>query len=440
MVQNIVILAGSYIFYGWWDWRFLGLIVLSSSVNYAAGIGIKNEARSGRRKLLLAAGICTNLGILGVFKYYNFFVENIFRMIETFGFQADAPLFNMILPIGISFYTFQSMAYTIDVYRGDAEAELNPITFFAFISFFPQLVSGPIERANHLLPQFKRPRIVTENNVREAIWLLCWGFFLKEAISDIAAVFVDLAFTESQTSGWMTILGTLAFTLQIYCDFHAYSIIARGAALLLGFELVWNFNLPYFATSVQDFWRRWHISLSTWLRDYLYISLGGSRLGRGRTYINLMVTMLLCGLWHGAAWNFVLWGLLHGAALSIGRLSHEARLPVARVPGALRWFGTMSIVVAGWFLFRCQSWDTAINMLGSLGDMAWEQRHTSFLVNLVALWFPVAAIEIWQFRKSDQLFVLSLGRGAYSVLTACVFTFVFITFRRFEYAFIYFQF
>jgi alginate O-acetyltransferase complex protein AlgI len=307
-LQNVLLLVGSYIFYGWWDWRFLTLMTASSGVAYAAAIALDRFPGSAARKAILWASLATNLGFLFTFKYFDFFADSLALLLTRFGITASFPLLHLVLPIGISFYTFQSMSYTIDVYRGELKPERDPIKYFAFVSFFPHLVAGPIQRAGFLLGQINRARRLTPEHVREAVWLLVWGFFLKEVPANGAAQFTDMAFQESQTRGWLTILGTIAFAIQIYCDFNAYSLIARGTGRLLGFELVWNFNQPYFASSIADFWRRWHISLSTWLRDYLYIPLGGSRRGPRRTYVNLLATMLLGGLWHGAAWNFVAWG------------------------------------------------------------------------------------------------------------------------------------
>jgi D-alanyl-lipoteichoic acid acyltransferase DltB (MBOAT superfamily) len=274
----VLLLAGSYVFYGWWDWRFLALMTLSSGVDYAAALGLERVQGHPARRAILWASLATNLGVLFTFKYFDFFADSLALLLGRFGVTALLPLLHLVLPIGISFYTFQSMSYTIDVYRGELRAERDPVKYFAFVSFFPHLVAGPIQRAGFLLGQINRERRLTPEHVREAVWLLVWGFFLKEVPANGAAQFADMAFQESQTrGGGLTILGTVAFAVQIYCDFNAYSLIARATGRLLGFELIWNFNQPYFASSIADFWRRWHISLSTWLRDYLYIPLGGSR-------------------------------------------------------------------------------------------------------------------------------------------------------------------
>jgi alginate O-acetyltransferase complex protein AlgI len=353
-LQNAFLLAASCVFYGWWDWRFLFLMFGTAAVDYFAALGMERASTPARRKHLLLLSLASNLTVLFVFKYFDFFVASALAAGDRLGVTLNVPLLHVVLPVGISFYTFQSISYAVDVYRREFRAERDPIAYFTFVCCFPHLVAGPIQRPSHLLTQLKHSRVVTRAHVREAVWLLAWGFFLKECVADALAPFVALAFREGQTSGWWTILGTLAFTVQIYCDFNAYSIIARGAGRLLGLEFIWNFKQPYFSLSLQDFWRRWHISLSTWLRDYLYIALGGNRLGPKRTYVNLLMTMVLGGLWHGAAWNFVAWGVLHGGALAIERFAGERFRGRSR-PALVGWATTMAIVFVSWWLFRCQS-------------------------------------------------------------------------------------
>jgi alginate O-acetyltransferase complex protein AlgI len=273
------------------------------------------------------------------------------------------------------------------------------------------------------------------------VWLLVYGTFLKTVIANPAAVLTDAAFSAQQTSGWTTVLGTLAFAIQIYCDFWAYSMIARGSGRLLGIEFIWNFNQPYFATSIQDFWRRWHISLSRWLRDYLYIPLGGNRKGRVRTYVNLILTMLLGGLWHGAAWSFVLWGLLHGLALAVQRAYEELLGPSRpRVPAPIGWAVTMLVVLVGWFVFRCASWAMIAGMGRSLGNLAWTAGHTRTLATLACLAAPVFIVEVWQYLRRDLLAPLALREPHFAVLCGTMLALTIIMFGRFNYAFIYFQF
>ena len=440
-VQNLLILGASLIFYGWWDWRFLGLLLTSAGIDYVAGILLEDATRPAYRKRVLAVSMAANLGILFVFKYFDFFATSFATALAQLGVHVHPVLLGIALPVGISFYTFQSMSYTIDIYRGDARAERNAITYFAFVSFFPHMVAGPIQRAHHLLRQLNVPRVLKPEHVREAVWLIAWGYFLKTVISDNAAPFADAAFKVDQTSGWSTVLGTIAFGIQIYCDFNAYSLIARGTGRLLGIEFIWNFHLPYLSTSIQEFWRRWHISLSTWLRDYLYIPLGGNRLGTLRTYVNLILTMFLGGLWHGAAWNFVLWGLLHGVALAIERYYRAVRGNRWReLPDFVGWCGTMGVVFVGWFLFRSRSWAMVSGMTHSLTQLHWESGHTQTLTSLLALSAPVAAVELWQEWKDDLLAALALGPVRFAALTGTLLALVIAMFDRVIYEFIYFQF
>jgi D-alanyl-lipoteichoic acid acyltransferase DltB (MBOAT superfamily) len=359
--QNVFLLAASLFFYGSWNATLVWLIVFSATVDYGCGRAI--EARRGtplaRRFLLLS--IATNLGLLGWFKYAGFFVESFVDLAQSVGLSVGGPALEIILPVGISFYTFQSMSYSIDVYRGEQRACRDYLDFLLYVSFFPQLVAGPIERARRLLPQIQepRPRLGLGDTV-EGIKLIAVGVLQKVAIADALARTVDRTFARpAEMDTLALVLGVYAFAVQIYCDFSGYSKIARGTARLLGIRLVRNFDEPYLAASITDFWRRWHVSLSAWLRDYLYIPLGGNRKGAGRTYVNLMVTMLLGGLWHGASWNFVLWGGLHGLYLAghklLGRESAGAS-PVKRVLGTL---ATFHLVCFAWIFFRAETFADA---------------------------------------------------------------------------------
>jgi D-alanyl-lipoteichoic acid acyltransferase DltB (MBOAT superfamily) len=439
-LQNLLALVGSCVFYGAWDVRFLGLLLVSAGIDYLAGLALGLDWPQRRRRLVLAVSMTANLGILFAFKYYDFFAESLLVAMHALGVSAKLSLLHVVLPVGISFYTFQSMSYTIDIYRKEVEPERNPITYFTFVSFFPHMVAGPIQRAHHLLAQLNRPRVIRMDEVLEAVWLLSWGFFLKSVVANGMASFADVAFAADQKSGWTTILGTLAFGGQIYCDFNAYSVIARGLGRLLGIEFIWNFNQPYFATSLQEFWRRWHISLSTWLRDYLYVSLGGNRKGPRRTYVNLFLTMLLGGLWHGAAWNFVFWGALHGGVLAIERFVRGRRGDEAGVHPALGWLTTMTVVFAGWFLFRCRSFEMIAVMLRSLGNMGLDARHGKYALSLAVLAAPVALIEVWQFRAGHLLAPLSSPKLAFVAMTGTMVALTYAMFERFRYGFIYFQF
>ncbi len=311
-IQNLLIVIGSYIFYGWWDWRFLSLIFLSSVVDYTIGRKLGTEDNPSKRKILLWTSIFVNLSILGFFKYYNFFLENFIEAFSFFGQEIQGSSLNIILPVGISFYTFQTLSYTIDVYRQKLEPTKDFIIFSAFVSFFPQLVAGPIERATHLLPQFSKKRIFNYEKAADGMRQILWGLFKKVVIADNCAEYANLIFNHSdQCTGSTLVVGAIFFTFQIYGDFSGYSDIAIGTARLLGFDLKKNFSFPFFARDIAEYWRRWHISLSTWFRDYLYIPLGGSRGGTGMKIRNTFIIFLVSGFWHGANWTYIFWGLLH---------------------------------------------------------------------------------------------------------------------------------
>lgn len=311
--QNLFVVAVSYLFYGWWDWRFLLLILFTSLCSYLSGVYL--EKCAGNRsvqKWISAGNILLNLSILGVFKYFDFFTENLVNVLHLLGWDADYVTLNILLPVGISFYTFQALSYTIDVYQGKIKATHDIVAFFAYISFFPQLVAGPIERATHLLPQFLRPRNFDCDLALDGIRQMLWGFFKKVVVADNCALFVNGVFENYQTLDGSTLfLGAFFFTIQIYGDFSGYSDIAIGCARLFGIDLMQNFKYPYFSRDIAEFWRRWHISLTTWFRDYIYIPLGGSRVGKWKSFRNTLVIFLVSGFWHGANWTFVAWGAYH---------------------------------------------------------------------------------------------------------------------------------
>ena len=312
-IQNAFLLVASYIFYGWWDWRFLALIVISSSLDYFVGIGLGRSNNEAHRKRLLLSSVLINIGLLAFFKYFNFFAENFYAAFTFFGQPvADPFLLKVILPIGISFYTFQSLSYSIDCYRRKLEPTKDIVAFFAFVSFFPQLVAGPIERARNLLPQFKRSRKFDYENATDGMRQILWGLFKKIVIADNCAVYANDIFLNYEVySGSTLMLGAVFFAFQIYCDFSGYSDIAIGTARLFGFNLMRNFAFPYFSRDIAEFWRRWHISLSTWFRDYVYIPLGGSRGGTLLSIRNLFIVFIVSGFWHGANWTFIAWGVLN---------------------------------------------------------------------------------------------------------------------------------
>jgi alginate O-acetyltransferase complex protein AlgI len=319
--QNLMLLLASYVFYGWWDYRFLALLVFTTLFDYCCALWIENETRAKRRRLLLASSMTVNLGVLCIFKYFDFFAQSLQNAFVPFGITLSFPMLHVVLPLGISFYTFLSMSYTIDVYRRELKPTRNPIDFMLYVAFFPHLVAGPIVRASVLLPQCQKSRRIIPEEVANGIWLILMGYVKKVVIADRLAQVVNWGFSQrapafADANSWLVLY---AFAFQIYGDFSGYSDIARGLAKLMGFELTENFRAPYLVTNPSDFWRNWHISLSTWLRDYLYVPLGGNREGRLKTYRNLMTTMLLGGLWHGAGVAYVFWGLYHGALLACQR-------------------------------------------------------------------------------------------------------------------------
>lgn len=338
--QNRMLLVASYVFYGAWDWRFLSLILLSTGVDYVVGLKIGAEDHQARRKRLLAISLAVNLGMLGVFKYFGFFVSSFEALLAQFGYETDPFVLSIVLPVGISFYTFQTLSYTIDIYRRELEPSRDFLDFALFVAFFPQLVAGPIERARNLLPNIAAPRMLSWDALGRGAVLCLLGLIKKVVIADAIAPSVDAVYASPDPTRADVILATWLFAIQIYCDFSGYTDIARGVAKMLGFRLMRNFAQPYFAVDPQEFWRRWHISLSTWLRDYLYISLGGNRGGAWTTYRNLMATMALGGLWHGAAWNFVLWGIYQGGCCPFTACWRDRTSAAARGCGAARWPGS----------------------------------------------------------------------------------------------------
>ena len=368
-VQNLLLIIAGYVFYGWWNPKYCPLIAAASFLDFFVGLGLNKTEVSWKRKLLLTCGLGGNLAMLGFFKYFNFFAENFQALAASLGWQVDAITLKVVLPVGISFYTFQTMSYSIDIYRRKMRATTHLLEYLSFVSFFPQLVAGPIERATHLLPQFFKERVFSFEQATDGCRQVLWGLFKKMVIADNLAPVVDAAFSNpSSFNGAELVLGTFCFAIQIYCDFSGYSDIAIGIAKLLGFELIRNFAYPYFSQSVGEFWRRWHISLSTWFKDYVYFPLGGSRVSKPRMAFNVMVTFLLSGLWHGASWNFVFWGALNGAGVlpDILRPQHSKRnpreIPVEQ-PSAVAFFKvlvTFSFICIGWIFFRAPTFGSAL--------------------------------------------------------------------------------
>ncbi len=417
--QNLLLLCASYVFYGSWDVRFLLLLGYSTISDFVLSHAIQRAAEAGdegRKKLWLRVSLVTSLGILGFFKYFGFFAGEAQFALARVGIAADLPTLNVVLPVGISFYTFQSISYAVDVYRGQMRPASSLLDFAAFIAFFPQLVAGPIERATHLLPQFQSPRTVTLRNFRDGLWLMLIGYARKVVIADTAAHFAEPYFTDpASRTALELVAGLLLFAIQIYGDFAGYTDIARGTARLFGFELMRNFAHPYFSRNVSEFWRRWHISLSTWLRDYLYVPLGGNRAGELRTHLNLMTTMLLGGLWHGASWNFLIWGGLHGLYLSLHRLARgpldrlSAAVPAARpllaVGGPLL---TFAVVTFTWLFFRSTTFDITTAYIEGLLRADFTVARS--LVPVAALAALTLAIDLPQALSGDELRFARLPR------------------------------
>ena len=367
--QNIWLLLASYGFYGAWDYRFLSLIAISTVVDYFVALAISESNDESRRKRFLLLSLFTNLGILGFFKYFDFFIGSLAELLATIGFQVHMPTLRIVLPVGISFYTFQTLSYTIDVYRRQMEPTRDFGSFALFVAYFPQLVAGPIERARNLLPRIEAPRVVSWPAIGIGVELILIGFLKKVGIADSLAPLVDTRFLyPSKASGADLLVAGYLFAFQIYCDFSGYSDIARGVSKLFGVDLMRNFEQPYLSRSITEFWRRLHISLSTWLRDYLYIPLGGNRHGVRQTYRNLMLTMLLGGLWHGAAWTFVVWGGLHGLYLSLHKLM-ISRTNI-RLPALLGGLLTFHAVVLSWIFFRSPDFAHAWDFL--MGILTWQ--------------------------------------------------------------------
>lgn len=372
--QNLFVVAASYLFYGWWDWRFLILIAITTFCSYASGLLIQKYAgRRTRRRIVCATNILLNLIILGIFKYLNFFGENFALLLDALGFKCDWVTLDILLPVGISFYTFQALSYTIDVYRGNIQPTRNIVAFFAFISFFPQLVAGPIERATNLLPQFLVPRKFDYAKAVDGMRQILWGLFKKMVVADNCAVAVNMIFDQYQSlDGFTLFIGGLLFTFQIYGDFSGYSDIAIGTARLFGINLMRNFNYPYFSRDIAEFWRRWHISLTTWFRDYVYFPLGGSRRGKWKTIRNTFIIFLVSGMWHGANWTFICWGaynaLLFMPLLIVGRnrrytdVVAQGRL-LPSFKELLQIVVTFLLVVVGWIIFRAENINDAFNYI-----------------------------------------------------------------------------
>jgi D-alanyl-lipoteichoic acid acyltransferase DltB (MBOAT superfamily) len=454
-LQNLLIVVASYVFYGWWDWRFLTLILFSTLVDFTVGVKLSEENVRSKRRLLLLTSVLVNLGFLGVFKYYNFFLENFTNAFTVFGYNFDGHSLNIILPVGISFYTFQTLSYTIDVYRKKLSPTKDIIAFTAFVSFFPQLVAGPIERATNLLPQFYKERKFEYSKAADGMRQILWGLFKKVVIADNCAVFVSFIFDNSpELSGSSLALGAILFSFQIYCDFSGYSDIAIGTSRLFGFNLKQNFAFPYFSRDIAEFWRRWHISLSTWFRDNLYIPLGGSRGGVLNKVRNTLIIFIISGFWHGANWKFIIWGALNAVYFLPLLLTNKNRVNleiVAKdkvlpsISECLKMSATFSLVAFAWIFFRAENFSHATSYIEAMFSMSLfsipEILTPKVTMVYTLLLIPILLVTEWLQR--GELHGLSIERlrrpERWMIYTSVLI--MIVTFGKFgESEFIYFQF
>ena len=455
-LQNALIVLASYFFYGWWDWRFLSLIIFSTVVDYLVGQKLRVEEKQSKRKVLLWTSIIVNLGFLGFFKYFNFFLENFVDAFSLFGMQINANSLNIILPVGISFYTFQTLSYTIDVYRKKLEPTEDFIAFSAFVCFFPQLVAGPIERATNLLPQFYKKRTFEYHKAVDGMRQMLWGLFKKVVIADNCAEFANQIFNNSaDMNGSTLVLGAIFFTFQIYGDFSGYSDIAIGTSRLFGFDLKQNFATPYFSRDIAEFWRRWHISLSTWFRDYLYIPLGGSRGGTWMKVRNTFAIFLVSGFWHGANWTFIIWGALNAIYFlpllltnnnrkNLGVVAKGKLLPSLRELFAM--LTTFGLTVFAWIFFRAENISHAFSYINKIFDESIFKSIDSFaekfLVLEVLFMLLFFGIVEW-FGRAEKYGLSKLGlkwNHYFRKLFYILIILLIILFMTNEKQFIYFQF
>lgn len=462
-LRNILLLVSSYVFYGWWDWRFLFLIIISSLVDFIIGQQIHKTGEKRKKRNYLWISLLVNLGFLIYFKYANFFIETFVDSFRLFGKEIEVSTLNIILPVGISFYTFQTLSYTIDVYRGQLKPTKDPLAFFTFVAFFPQLVAGPIERASHLLPQFYKTYKFNYDQIKSGLLLMTFGLFKKMVIADRAALYVNEVYNNpGDYEGVQTIIATILFAFQIYCDFSGYSDIAIGAARTMGFDLMKNFDSPYLSKSITEFWRRWHISLSTWFRDYVYIPLGGSRKGENRTYLNLFIVFVVSGLWHGAAITFVLWGVLHGAVIVLEKATKGFRrkaynfLRLGRGTFSNKLFFTIItfiIVDFAWIFFRANTFaDSAIIIEGFFTNNFYELfgeklyliglKENEFMLLVLSI---ISLILIERFHRNQSIFSLLNEQSIFFRWSVYISIAVFITIfgvygSEIPSEFIYFQF
>lgn len=455
-LQNFLIVAASYLFYGWWDWRFLSLILFSTVVDYSIGLLLQQDETERKRKLLLLTSIFVNLGFLGFFKYYNFFLDNFITAFSFFGTEIGSSSLNIVLPVGISFYTFQTMSYTIDVYRHKLEPTKDFIAFSAFVSFFPQLVAGPIERASHLLPQFYARRTFDYTKAVDGLRQILWGLFKKIVIADNAAQIANDIFNNSANfSGSTLFIGAVFFAFQIYGDFSGYSDIAIGTSRLFGFDLKQNFSFPYFSRDMGEFWRRWHISLSTWFRDYVYIPLGGSKGGTWMRVRNTFAIFIISGFWHGANWTFIVWGALNALyflplllakrnRVNMDVIAQNSSLPSIRE--TFQVLSTFLLSCLAWIFFRADSLLHAVEIISeifsaSLFEIPHSNLTAKFILECSIVTTFMLLIE-W-IGRHDKFALESFGFGWKSIYRKSFYSFIVLLIFLFigkDQAFIYFQF
>ena len=454
-LQNILLLVSSYVFYGWWDWRFLSLIVFSSFIDYGVGIGLGKEENKTKRKFLLLTSIVVNLGFLMYFKYFNFFVDSFVNAFSFFGYSFSPNRLKVILPVGISFYTFQTLSYSIDVYNKKLKPTKDIIAFFSFVSFFPQLVAGPIERATNLLPQFYKKRVFDYDKAVDGLRQILWGLFKKVIIADNCAKVANTIFGNYENvSSISLIIGAIMFTFQIYGDFSGYSDIAIGTSRLFGFNLMKNFAFPYFSRDIGEFWRRWHISLSTWFRDYLYFPLGGSR---GSTWLkvrNTFIIFLVSGFWHGSNWTFVFWGglnALYFIPLLLTKKNRENIDTVAKghflpsIKEAFQMFFTFTLTVFAWIFFRSDSLTMAFSYISRIFTnfaLVVPKKEGLAAGKMLVVLLPLFIIVEWLQRNKEHGLQLNLSKLPLVLRWSIYYTIILliITFAASQQDFIYFQF
>lgn len=439
LAQNAIILSASYFFYGYWDYRFLSLILFSTLIDFLVANSIAETSDERRRKLLLSISLVANLGLLGLFKYFNFFIDSLVEVSSSLGITLDWPTLNIILPVGISFYTFQTLSYTIDVYRRKIKPNKDFVQFACYVTFFPQLIAGPIEKARDLLPQFNRLKKFDYSLAVEGLRLMLIGFFKKMVIADNCALFVNKAFdSPADFSGPQLWYAAVLFSFQIYGDFSGYSDIAIGSARLFGFRLSRNFNLPYFSKDLNEFWKRWHISLSSWFKEYLYFPLGGNRFGETRTAVNLLMVFLVSGLWHGANWTFVVWGICHGLLVVISKMIHTPRSDSMKIVFIMATFFLTTLL---WVIFRSDNFGKMTDYFTGLFSSSAPDNVDFISKRLMVIILVLVSLETYSYLKA-----LSLNEAIKNLHVFWRYSFyVFITsliilFSGKEQTFVYFQF